>query len=93
MIVLGCRMHHRGLPQPSCAFRGHMTDTPNPDQSAKFAAFTPDELTPAAFPHPIARLDVHETHISWVVLTGPFAYKIKKSVRFDFLDASTMPCA
>jgi hypothetical protein len=24
------------------------------------------------------------------VLTGPYAYKIKKSVRFDFLDASTL---
>jgi aminoglycoside phosphotransferase family enzyme len=46
-------------------------------------------LTPAAFPHPIVRLDVRETHISWVVLTGPYAYKIKKNVRFDFLDAST----
>jgi uncharacterized protein len=47
-------------------------------------------LTAAAFPHLVVRLEVRETHISWVVLTGPFAYKIKKSVRFDFLDASTL---
>lgn len=30
-----------------------------------------------------------ETHISWVILTGQFAYKIKKPVRFSFLDFST----
>ena len=27
-----------------------------------------------------------ETHISWVLLTGPFAYKIKKPVKLGFLD-------
>lgn len=30
-----------------------------------------------------------ETHISWVILAGTFAYKIKKPVRFSFLDFST----
>ncbi|MBI2478750.1 MAG: phosphotransferase, partial [Planctomycetia bacterium] len=30
-----------------------------------------------------------ETHISWVFLTERFAYKLKKPVRFDFLDFST----
>ncbi len=30
-----------------------------------------------------------ETHISWVFLTDRFAYKLKKPVRFDFLDFST----
>ncbi len=66
------------------------TNTPNPDQSTNLPDFTPKDLTPAAFPHPIVRLEVRETHISWVVLTGPYAYKIKKNVRFDFLDASTL---
>jgi hypothetical protein len=31
-----------------------------------------------------------ETHISWVILTGEFAYKIKKPVDFGFLDFSTL---
>jgi uncharacterized protein len=31
-----------------------------------------------------------ETHISWVILAGPYAYKVKKPVRFDFLDFSTL---
>lgn len=33
---------------------------------------------------------VIETHISWVLLTGDYAYKIKKSVDFGFLDFSTL---
>jgi aminoglycoside phosphotransferase family enzyme/predicted kinase len=31
-----------------------------------------------------------ETHISYVLLTGPFAYKIKKAVAFAFLDFTTL---
>lgn len=31
-----------------------------------------------------------ETHISWVLLDGRFAWKIKKPVRLPFLDASTL---
>jgi aminoglycoside phosphotransferase family enzyme/predicted kinase len=47
-------------------------------------------LEPAAYSHPTEQPRLLETHISWVVLTGPFAYKIKKPVRYDFLDASTL---
>lgn len=35
-------------------------------------------------------LDIVQTHISFVVLTGDFAYKIKKPVDFGFLDFSTL---
>jgi uncharacterized protein len=66
------------------------TDVIDADQSTNIPAFNPKDLTAAAFPHAVVRLEVRETHISWVVLTGPFAYKVKKSVRFDFLDASTL---
>ncbi len=66
------------------------SDVIDADQSNNIPAFKPEDLTAAAFPHPVVRLEVRETHISWVVLTGIFAYKIKKSVRFDFLDASTL---
>ncbi|TAK64774.1 bifunctional aminoglycoside phosphotransferase/ATP-binding protein [Methylobacter sp.] len=34
--------------------------------------------------------DIIETHISWVLLTGQYAYKIKKPVNFGFLDFSTL---
>jgi aminoglycoside phosphotransferase family enzyme/gluconate kinase len=47
-------------------------------------------LAPACYPHPVAGIRVLETHISWVLLTGEFAYKIKKPVDFGFLDFSTL---
>ncbi len=54
-------------------------------------AFTPsDLLTPSAFPHPVARLEVRETNISYVILTGEYAYKIKKSLDLGFIDTSTL---
>lgn len=45
---------------------------------------------PLAFGHPIRYLRLIETHISWVILTGDYAYKIKKPVDFGFLDFSTL---
>ncbi len=47
-------------------------------------------LVPSAFPHAVTRLSLKETYISWIVLTGHYAYKIKKPAHFDFLDASTL---
>jgi hypothetical protein len=44
---------------------------------------------PALYPHPVEGFEVIETHISWVLLTGPYAYKLKKPVNFGFLDFST----
>jgi len=45
---------------------------------------------PLAFGHPVQYLRMIETHISWVLLTGHYAYKIKKPVNFGFLDFSTL---
>src|SRR5581483_9012064 len=45
---------------------------------------------PHAYPHPVAGgVRIIQTHISWVLLAGEYAYKIKKPVRFGFLDYST----
>ena len=58
---------------------------------ARMDSFRIDDLMVAtAYPHQVAHLDLKETHVSWVVLTGPFAYKIKKPVRYTFIDASTL---
>lgn len=46
-------------------------------------------LDAGALGHPVPRPGRMETHISWILLTGPFAYKIKKPVDFGFLDYST----
>lgn len=43
-----------------------------------------------AYPHEVESIHVIETHISWVFLTGRYAYKIKKPVNFEFLDFSTL---
>lgn len=44
-------------------------------------------LTPICFAHPVtAPIQLVETHISWVILTGEYAYKIKKPVQFPFVD-------
>ncbi|NNF41123.1 MAG: aminoglycoside phosphotransferase, partial [Woeseiaceae bacterium] len=48
-------------------------------------------LEGCGYPHPVASCELLETHISWVILSGDFAYKIKKSVRLDFLDFSSLP--
>lgn len=47
-------------------------------------------LRPEAFPHPVEGPRVIETHISWVLLTGRWAYKIKKPVNLGFLDFTTL---
>jgi len=45
---------------------------------------------PAAYPFPVRSVTVAETHISWIFLAGPFAYKVKKPVDYGFLDYSTL---
>jgi aminoglycoside phosphotransferase family enzyme/predicted kinase len=66
----------------------------NPVESPQECAghqFEPAELlTPTAFAHPVSRFEVRETHISWVILTGLYAYKVKKKVHLEFIDASTL---
>ncbi len=46
-------------------------------------------LDPGAYDHPVERVDCLETHISWILLTGSIAYKIKKPVNLGFVDFST----
>jgi len=45
---------------------------------------------PACYPHPVSGVRVLETHISWVLLTGEYAYKIKKPVNLGFVDFTTL---
>lgn len=45
---------------------------------------------PAVYDHPVSNIKLIETHISWVLLTGDYAYKIKKPVNFGFLDFSSL---
>ncbi len=45
---------------------------------------------PEAFPFPVSSVELIETHISWVFLAGSIVYKVKKPVKFSFLDFSTL---
>ncbi len=47
-------------------------------------------LAPQRYPHAVAQVELVQTHISWVLLAGDFAYKIKKPVKLAFLDFSTL---
>ncbi|WON73162.1 AAA family ATPase [Nitrosospira sp. Is2] len=42
------------------------------------------------YPHPAKRVRLVETHISWVLLAGRYAYKIKKSVDLGFLNFTSL---
>jgi hypothetical protein len=47
-------------------------------------------MAEAGFYEPVpARVEVHETHISWVFLTEDRAFKLRKAVAFPFLDYGT----
>lgn len=47
-------------------------------------------LSHDAYPHPVTTVRLLETHISWVLLTGEYAYKIKKPIALGFLDFSQL---
>lgn len=56
---------------------------------------SPDNLilamqNPELYDHPVKDFQIIETHISQVILTGDYAYKIKKPMDFGFLDFSTL---
>ncbi|HBB34906.1 MAG TPA: adenylyl-sulfate kinase [Cyanobacteria bacterium UBA8803] len=48
-------------------------------------------LQPGFYPHPVTEpIQLMQTHVSYVLLTGDYAYKVKKPVNFGFLDYSTL---
>ncbi len=47
-------------------------------------------LNPSAWPGATGPIELLETHISWILLTGEYACKIKKPIKLEFLDFSTL---
>ena len=47
-------------------------------------------LSPSFYSHAPPEVELRETHASWVMLAGERAYKVKKPVRFSFLDYGTL---
>jgi aminoglycoside phosphotransferase family enzyme/predicted kinase len=64
-----------------------MSSDPIPPDAARLIEALAD---PAAYPHPVGTVRLIETHISWVLLTGRFAYKVKKPVDLGFVDYTTL---
>jgi uncharacterized protein len=57
-----------------------------PDQKQVVQAM----LTPEAYPEYSGKIELIQTHISFVFLTENSVYKVKKAVNFGFLDYSTL---
>jgi len=69
----------------------HSQSNLRPESSDPAAPLQVEELLRAqAYPHPVNGLILRQTHISWVILTGSVAYKIKKPVHLGFIDATTL---
>jgi aminoglycoside phosphotransferase family enzyme len=47
-------------------------------------------LKPDAYPEETGKIELIQTHISFVFLTKNYVYKVKKAVNFGFLDFSTL---
>lgn len=47
-------------------------------------------MKPEAYDREMGKIELKQTHISFVFLTGNIVYKIKKAVNFGFLDFSTL---
>lgn len=47
-------------------------------------------MRPESYPHSTDQIEIRETHISWVFLTGKYAYKVKKPVNLGFVDFSQL---
>lgn len=43
-------------------------------------------LDPVAYSHPVTAIEVVQTPISWVLMTGEWAYKVKRPVHLPFAD-------
>ncbi|NJM87821.1 MAG: AAA family ATPase [Hydrococcus sp. RU_2_2] len=59
--------------------------------SVTFSPLIEQMQKPEFYPHPVREpIQLIQTHASSVLLTGNYAYKLKKSVDFGFLDFSTL---
>ena len=45
---------------------------------------------PEAYPEELRSVEIRQTHMSWVFLTDKYAWKLKKPVRTEYLDFSTL---
>jgi len=59
--------------------------------AAAIPALIQQMTQPGFYPHPVQEpIQLIQTHISYVLLTGEYAYKVKKPMNFGFLNYSTL---
>lgn len=95
MAPAACTYHPRGVPRaaPPDAIAPPAAGSPGPPAVVAGAppglpAALRGLLRPQAYPHPVTAIQVLQTHMSWVLLTGDYVYKLKRPVRFAFADFS-----
>ena len=60
------------------------------DLNPCFDRITEAMQAPSFYPQPVDKVQMAETHISMIFLTGVKVYKVKKPLKLDFLDFSTL---
>ena len=84
LLSLGCFVH--GWLSWWFSFMGKSSNFDLASQTQLVASL----LEGGRYPLAVKSVRLIETHISWVLLAGPFAYKIKKAVDLGFLDFTTI---
>ena len=94
-VKTGSAAYHRGpsrltVPQPPFYRRGVTSDTPDEPPPPPAADALPEYvralLNPTLYSHRPDRVDLVQTHISYVFLAGPRVFKTKKPVNFGFIN-------
>jgi uncharacterized protein len=65
-------------------------DAMSPTSTSDQARLVESLRHPSPYPHTVGSIATVETHISYVLLTGRYAYKIKKAVDLGFLNFETL---
>lgn len=76
-----------GAPGPLVHGRSH---EPGEIMSSSLPRALEGLLEQSAYAHPIDQVELVTTHISWVLLAGDYAYKIKRPVRYPFIDLTSL---
>lgn len=61
-----------------------------PDSSSRQESLVAAMMEPAFYPKLPSEVTRHETHISYLFFAGDLVFKVKKAVRYSFLDFSTL---
>ncbi len=77
------------LVSPTPTVRGVLDSGSDATQKSRSDALRAALARPESYPDQPDRIDVRETHTSWVFLAGDRAYKLKKPVVLPFLDYGT----